>query len=666
MKSLKFQLLVPLGITIAAILLCVMFISYWTTSSMLKTNLEERFQIQAQEIANAFDIRFQKEKTVMDSFGKQVTHNFPEYQANDQLQFEFTKRMHDTYTEWNPVSFITDLTAKKVATSAGKYVDASALSYIKRLPEGKTFMDSPIVAVTTGKAIVVGAAPVSVDQKVAGAVVGGIPLEKFTDGFSELKIGEDGYCMIVAPDGVIVSHPNADLVMKTNIKDIKNQDLTDALQNITQGKKGYMITTIDGVASLVAYVPTEDNWGVFTVAPVSQEFAPIQKLTWMFIILFFIGLGIAVFVVNLLAGKVTSPIKEMSQYVSAIAKGDLSKETLEKIDRSKYNAQDEIGTLRKAMITMREELWSLMHQVDKAAVHTASSSLQLKESAGQSAQTATQVAESVTKVSEQTVRGQKGINEVNRIFDGFMQDISKMKDNTQDATNFADSAVQKTQSGTQTVQNARIQMENINNSSQNVTNAVTELSKGTAKIGEIVNIISGIAAQTNLLALNAAIEAARAGEHGRGFAVVADEVRKLAEQSQDSAGQIISLIAEINQDVETAVSAVEHSGTDVSEGIKNVTDAEKQFLEIADLIQNVQQKTAKVLSYTDKLVNDGHTVEISSNEVNQAMNETAASSESVSAATEEQSAAMQEIAASSDDLSQLANKLKNSIQSFKL
>lgn len=169
-----------------------------------------------------------------------------------------------------------------------------------------------------------------------------------------------------------------------------------------------------------------------------------------------------------------------------------------------------------------------------------------------------------------------------------------------------------------------------------------------------------------MLALNAAIEAARAGEHGRGFAVVADEVRKLAEQSQDSAGQIISLIAEINQDVETAVTAVEHSGSDVGEGIENVVAAEKQFLEIAELIQNVQKKTAEVLSYADKLVDDGRKVEKSSAEINQAMNETAASSQSVSAATEEQSAAMQEIAASSDDLAQLAEKLKTSIQKFKL
>ena len=118
MKSLRMQLLVPIISTIAIILLCVMAISYWKTSSILQTNLVERFQIQTQELANAFDIRMQREKLVMDSFGKQGTFQFSQLQADRQLQFSFLKRMHDDYSQWNPVSFLPDLSGKDVATSA--------------------------------------------------------------------------------------------------------------------------------------------------------------------------------------------------------------------------------------------------------------------------------------------------------------------------------------------------------------------------------------------------------------------------------------------------------------------------------------------------------------------------------------------------------------------
>ncbi|MBP2630846.1 MAG: methyl-accepting chemotaxis sensory transducer with Cache sensor [Firmicutes bacterium] len=98
MKSLRMQLLVPIISTIAVSLLCIMAISYWNTSKILKTNLEERFQIQAQELANALDIRMQREKTIMDSFGKQGAAQFSNLQSDRQLQFAFTRHMQEEQT----------------------------------------------------------------------------------------------------------------------------------------------------------------------------------------------------------------------------------------------------------------------------------------------------------------------------------------------------------------------------------------------------------------------------------------------------------------------------------------------------------------------------------------------------------------------------------------
>jgi len=666
MKSLRAQLVTAVAITITVILLSVMGISYWSTSSIVQSNLEEKFEIKARELANGFDIRMQLEKTTMTSFGKQGTHQFLNLTGNVQKQLEFTKMMHDDFTQWSPVSFLPDLTGKEVATSLGKIVDASKLDYVKRIPEGKPFMDNPIVSVTTGKAILVGAAPVSINGKVVGAVVGGIPLDEFTKEIDEAKIGQAGYTILISPNGMIASHPNKELVMKKNIEDLGNERLLEAMKDIKNGTSGHFIGQVDGIESIVAFVPTQDQWGVFTVAPTAEEFAPIKRLTWIFSGLFLLGLIISVAIINLIAGRIVRPIKEMAEYATAVADGDLTEATLKQKDHTQYQNKDEVGILRAAMIQMRSNLWILINQVANSVNEVTSSSIQVKESANQSAQAASQVAIAVTEVAAGVVRGQEATNKTSSILRGLMGQINDMKTNTEAANGMANVAVEKTNIGGQTVQVAVKQMNNIGASAKTVNDAVSKLSLGSTKISEIVQMISGIAAQTNLLALNAAIEAARAGEHGRGFAVVAEEVRKLAEQSQHATGQIISLIQETNSDVDSAVTAVQRAVDDVQSGIGHVNEAGVQFSEIANLVSNVYQRTLEILSTVDELFANGRIIEASSKDIETVINETASHSQTVSAATEEQSASMEEIAASSEHLAHLSNELKNSLNKFQI
>jgi methyl-accepting chemotaxis protein len=666
MKSLRAQLVTAVALTITVILLSVMGISYWSTSNIVQSNLEEKFEIQARELANGFDIRMQREKTTMTSFGKQGAHQFLNLIGNVPQQLTFTKTMHDDFTQWSPVSFIPNLTGKDVATSLGKVVDASKLDYIKRLPEGKPFMDDPIVSVTTGKAIIVGAAPISINGKVAGAVVGGISLEEFTKEIDEEKIGQAGYAMLISPNGMIASHPNKELVMKKSIQDLGSNQLLEAMKDIKNGKGGHFITQIAGVESIVAYVPTQDQWGVFTIAPTAEEFAPIKRLTWIFTGLFLLGLIIAVAIINLIAVRIVRPIKEMAEYAAAVASGDLTEATLKQKDHSQYQVKDEVGVLRGSMIQMRSNLWMLISQVADSVNQVRNSSMQVKESANQSAQAAGQVAIAVTEVAAGVVRGQEATNKTSAILNGLMAQINDLKTNTEAANGLANDAVEKTSIGGQTVQVAVKQMNNIGASAKTVNEAVGKLSLGATKISEIVQMISGIAAQTNLLALNAAIEAARAGEQGRGFAVVAEEVRKLAEQSQHATGQIILLIQETNSDVDNAVTAVQRAADDVQSGIGHVNEAGVQFSEISGLISDVYQRTLQVLSTVDELFTNGRIIESSSNDIEKVINETASHSQTVSAATEEQSASMEEIASSSDHLAHLSNELKNSLDKFQI
>ncbi len=666
MKSLRTTLVLAVAVTIGVILLSVMVTCYWNTSSIVKNNLEEKFEVYSRQLANGIDIRMQTEKAIIDSFGKQGMHQFAMLTADPQKQIAFTKELQADFPQWNPVTFFPDLSGKEVASSIGKIIDASKLPYLPKLPEGKTFLYDPIIAVSTGKPVVIGAAPININGRAVGAIVGGFPLAEFTKEIDAVKIGQDGYCFLVAPNGIIVSHPDKELIMQKSIQDLNNPLLLQAMENIKNGTSGHVITQIGGVESIVAYVPTQDRWGVFTVAPTAEQFAPVKRIGLIFVGLFLMGLLLSTFIINLIARKIVSPISEMSEYATAIANGDLTVETLKNTDRSHYQKKDEVGKLRSAMIQMRSQLWVLISQVAESAEHIASASVQLKEGAGQSAQAANQVAITVTQVADGAQRGQFATTKSIEVFADIIRQIDHMKENTQAVNGIATEAVQKTKQGSSTIKIAVGQMTNIGSSAQKVNDTVSQLSVASSKIGEIVQMISSIATQTNLLALNAAIEAARAGEQGRGFAVVAEEVRRLAEQSQDATRQIINLINEINKDVANAVTAVEQATQDVRSGIQNVNEAGTQFGEISVLVENVYERTAKVLDSVEKMVSNKLTIETSSREISHMIEETASHTQTVSAATEEQSASMEEIAAASDSLAQLSEQLKETLAKFKI
>jgi methyl-accepting chemotaxis protein len=258
--------------------------------------------------------------------------------------------------------------------------------------------------------------------------------------------------------------------------------------------------------------------------------------------------------------------------------------------------------------------------------------------------------------------------------------VEEVAASAQQMTGTAQQAALVAQTGGKAVEQTITSMNRIQRQVQESSGIVKELGQKGREIGAIVETINQIAEQTNLLALNAAIEAARAGEHGRGFAVVADEVRKLAERASASTQEISALIGTILSEVNAAVRAMETSCQDVAEGVAqsenaggSLTHILAEVRTVADTVESVTTSAQKMAASVEQVLSTVETVrqvarenETTVETMTATAEEVSASAQNVSAAVEEQTAGVEEVGAAAVQLSAMASRLQGLVRQFRL
>ena len=327
---------------------------------------------------------------------------------------------------------------------------------------------------------------------------------------------------------------------------------------------------------------------------------------------------------------------------------------------------DEFGRMEAAVRDMRVTVNNLIKKVITSTEQLAASSQELTATAHQSALASEQVAQRVTSSAGAVIEQQKDVEEAMDSIDNTMRSIENLNRTASEVSANVTESHKQAQDGSSAIGDAVskiVSVEEIVNSS---TVTVDKLGQRSQEISQIVEAISGIAEQTNLLALNAAIEAARAGEHGRGFAVVADEVRKLAEESQNAAKRISGIIGGIQSDTSVAVNSMQKGNTAVKEGTASVGQLKEAFDKILEASEAVAAKSEGMSGDLKVVSQDTENVRTRSSKISDNSRRVAADMESVSAAAEEQSAAAEEIASASEALAQLAHGLQTAVGEFKV
>lgn len=384
-----------------------------------------------------------------------------------------------------------------------------------------------------------------------------------------------------------------------------------------------------------------------------------QLQLWMLIVLVIAGIVFSFFGIALIQNILKS-IRTLVHATTRMADGDL---TVEEIN---VRTKDEIGILSQSFNTMTQSLRSLITKISDSSMHVSAASEQLTASAEQANKAVEHIAHSLQEVSEGIEQQKNSVESSLQSIHHVRSDANTIAQNAQQVAHNALDTSTKTIKGNESIQTVIHKMTAINHAVSSLANSIKLLGERSNDIGNIIGVITSISEQTNLLSLNAAIEAARAGEEGKGFAVVANEVRKLADQSAQSANHITSLISEIQNETKLAIESMDEVVHEVETGIAIVTTTGTAFDEIEQSINGVTQKIQEVSNTTQQMTSSTEQVATVIQSIHSIAESSASETQNVSAASEEQLASMEEISASAQALSKLAEDLRHLIQNFKI
>lgn len=558
--------------------------------------------------------------------------------GDTQAIFNYVKHFGKKMSSEFEVMFFVDLKGDAYHHN-GVVASRASRGYFQQLVVQKSHqsvVSDPLYSGTSGNAIIVLAHVVKNHQgEVIGLLAATVTLNTLTQLVDSVATN-NAEAWLVDSRGVYVAHKDAAKRLKDNATQDNNMAYAQMSRSMVAGQSGLTELYLENKQHyMVAYHPVANTpgWSLAVAQPYDDIISTARELTTTLLTAFAVTLVLLIVIILLVAKMIVNPINETREALEQIAAGD--GDLTQRLNDERY---DEFGDLARSFNAFVAGVHSLVKQVAEASIQLGAA--------------AEQLAVSSREANAQVQQQRHETDQVATAMTEMAATVNQVAENAGNAAQAADRSSKFAQEGETVVTKTTHEVLSLAKEVQTAVNVIEKLQQDAQSIGTVLEVIRSIAEQTNLLALNAAIEAARAGEHGRGFAVVADEVRTLATRTQTSTEEIRDIIEKLQSASKNASQVMDGGYRKANEVVDWAEQASEKLREITTAIITINDMNIQIATATEQQ-------SIVADDVNQTLNR-------ISGGVEQLSDGSTHIAAASDELARLATDLQNRVGRFKV